>query len=63
MRGRVVLLSVMAGLVVASCGGGESAHPAPIQAVPDDPVVVTGTATCEFSQRGWTPREGTTTTW
>lgn len=62
MRRGVMLLAVV-GLVVVSCGGGESteastAETAPFHAIPADSVVVTGTATCEFSQEGVDPTGG-----
>ncbi len=56
MRSRVMLLMVVGGLIVASCGGGEETETAPEAApfhpVPDDAIAVTGTATCEASWPG-----------
>lgn len=68
MRSRVVLLAVMAGLAATSCGNAGStaseaatAQPEPLHSVPADPVVVTGTATCVFSDDGVDPTGGDNT--
>lgn len=66
MRSRVVLLAVVVSVVVASCGGGEStetatAETSPLHGIPADSVVVTGTATCVFSQEGVDPTGGDNT--
>ena len=62
MRSRVFLLIVVGGLIVASCGGGESAETAtqaaPFHPIPADAVVVWGTATCDFSEDGVNPEGG-----
>ena len=51
MRSRVMLLGLVGGLIVGSCGSGESnealPEAAPFHAVPDDAVAVVGTATCD----------------
>lgn len=68
MRTRAVFLTLVLGLAVASCGSDEPTtattpnDPAPtgfqLHAIPDDSMVVTGTATCVFSQEGVDPTGG-----
>lgn len=63
MRRLTMLPILLVVLVVASCGRGESsetttAGTAPFHAIPADSVVVTGTATCVFSDGGVDPTGG-----
>ena len=63
MRSRVIRLMVVGDLIVASCGGGESAETtateaAPFHPIPADAVVVWGSATCDFSEEGVDPEGG-----
>ena len=59
MSFRIVLLAAVGALLLASCGGEESGGGDSLRAIPDDPRVVSGTATCVVFEDDGVAADGT----